>query len=63
MGVKRKESGTVENTNCYYEANDSAGCGVKGTSSTYGPEFNSNGGGVSDSVPNCSKSFINNHLF
>ncbi|KAJ5320288.1 hypothetical protein N7508_000571 [Penicillium antarcticum] len=46
MGVKRKEYGTVQNKNCYYEANDYSGCGVKGTESTYGPEFNSNGGGV-----------------
>lgn len=48
MGVKRKESGSVANTDCYYEANDYTGCGVKGAESTYGPEFNSNGGGVSD---------------
>ncbi|CAI7583044.1 hypothetical protein PCG10_000960 [Penicillium crustosum] len=46
MGVKRKETGSVDHENCYYEANDYTGCGVKGTSSTYGPEFNSNGGGV-----------------
>lgn len=53
MGVKRKQSGTVDNKDCYYEANDYAGCGVKGTESSYGPEFNSKGGGVSDGVPNC----------
>lgn len=63
MGVKRKESGSVDNKNCYYEANDNSGCGAKGTASTYGPEFNSNGGGVSDGVPNCSKQFTNNHPF
>ncbi|KAJ5972993.1 Concanavalin A-like lectin/glucanase subgroup [Penicillium vulpinum] len=46
MGVKRKESGSVANDNCYYEANEYSGCGVIGTESTYGPEFNKNGGGV-----------------
>ncbi|KAJ5173631.1 Concanavalin A-like lectin/glucanase subgroup [Penicillium coprophilum] len=46
MGVKRKESGTVDHENCYYEANGGTGCGVKGTGSTYGPDFNSKGGGV-----------------
>lgn len=51
MGVKRKETGTVDNEDCYYEANGYTGCGVKGTASTYGPEFNSQGGGVSDGVP------------
>ncbi|KGO73237.1 Concanavalin A-like lectin/glucanases superfamily [Penicillium italicum] len=46
MGVKRKESGTVDKKDCYYKAEENSGCGVKGTESTYGPEFNSNGGGV-----------------
>lgn len=52
MGVKRKESGSVQNKNCYYEANGYTGCGVKGGESTYGPEFNSKGGGVSHESPN-----------
>ena len=51
MGVKRKESGSVQNKNCYYEANGYTGCGVKGGESTYGPEFNSQGGGVSHAFP------------
>jgi hypothetical protein len=51
MGVKRKESGSVDQKDCYNEANDNSGCGVKGTKSSYGPEFNSKGGGVSDGFP------------
>lgn len=46
MGVKRKETGSVQNKNCYYKANEYSGCGVTGPDSTYGPEFNKNGGGV-----------------
>lgn len=48
MKVKRKEYGTVLDTNCWNETNDNAGCGVKGADDTYGEAFNDNGGGVSD---------------
>lgn len=47
MGVKRKESGTVSETNCYEGADDNAGCGVKGPDDTAGAAFNDNNGGVS----------------
>ncbi|KAJ5123932.1 Concanavalin A-like lectin/glucanase subgroup [Penicillium bovifimosum] len=46
MGVKRKETGAVADKDCYYKSNSNAGCGVKGAEGTYGPEFNSKGGGV-----------------
>ncbi|CAI7617923.1 unnamed protein product [Penicillium bialowiezense] len=46
MSVKRKETGSVQNKNCYYKANEYSGCGVTGADSTFGPEFNNNGGGV-----------------
>lgn len=47
MGVKRKETGTVTSKNCYNGTNSNEGCGVSSTAASYGPEFNSNGGGVS----------------
>ncbi|KAH8702005.1 putative endo-1,3(4)-beta-glucanase [Talaromyces proteolyticus] len=46
MSVKRKESGSVTSTNCYNGTNSNEGCGVSGTTASYGPEFNQNGGGV-----------------
>ncbi|KAI9852017.1 MAG: hypothetical protein M1838_002140 [Thelocarpon superellum] len=46
MGVKRKETGSVMNTNCYNSTNNNAGCAVQGPSYTFGQAFNDNGGGV-----------------
>ncbi|KAJ5903281.1 CAZyme family GH16 [Penicillium tannophilum] len=46
MGVKRKETGTALYKTCYWESHDESGCGVKGAKTTYGPEFNAQGGGV-----------------
>src|SRR6266536_6543247 len=46
MSVKRKEEGKVLTKNCYNGTDDNAGCGVQGSSDTYGPDFNSHGGGV-----------------
>ena len=46
MSVKRKETGTVAYSDCSSAANDNAGCGVKGETSSYGADFNSAGGGV-----------------
>ncbi|PWY80522.1 hypothetical protein BO70DRAFT_337301 [Aspergillus heteromorphus CBS 117.55] len=46
MDVKRKETGTPEYVTCGNETHGNAGCGVRGTPSTYGPEMNKNGGGV-----------------
>lgn len=49
-GVKRKETGSVTSTNCYNGTDSNEGCGVKGTTASYGPDFNNNGGGVSCSI-------------
>lgn len=46
MDAKRKETGTVLETNCYNGTDDNAGCGVKGADSTYGSAFNTAGGGI-----------------
>lgn len=46
MSVKRKESGSVLNSNCYNGTDDNQGCGVRGPTASYGQEFNQNGGGV-----------------
>ena len=46
MTVKRKETGSSLTTNCYNGTDGNAGCGVKGSPATFGPVFNSNGGGV-----------------
>ncbi|RMZ78919.1 hypothetical protein DV737_g3677, partial [Chaetothyriales sp. CBS 132003] len=46
MNVKRKETGTVKYTNCHNTSNSNAGCGVKGTDSTFGTDFNTAGGGI-----------------
>ena len=47
MKSKRKETGTVLETNCWNGTDDNAGCGVKGDVATYGEALNDNGGGVS----------------
>lgn len=44
--VKRKETGTVLETNCYNGTNDNDGCGVSGPKATFGEALNNNGGGV-----------------
>lgn len=46
MKDKRKETGTVLETNCYDGSDDNAGCGVKGPVDTFGESFNENGGGI-----------------
>jgi len=46
MSVKRKETGTVLADNCYNGTNSNAGCGVSGPDSSFGPTFNSAGGGI-----------------
>ncbi|EXJ82567.1 endo-1,3(4)-beta-glucanase [Capronia epimyces CBS 606.96] len=46
MGVKRKETGKVLKTNCLNSTDGDSGCGVQGTTATFGEEFNNNGGGV-----------------
>jgi hypothetical protein len=46
MKVKRKETGSVTSSNCYNGTNSNEGCGVQGSTASYGPEFNKNGGGV-----------------
>lgn len=41
------ETGTLQTSNCYINANSNSGCGVQSASTTsYGSGFNSNGGGV-----------------
>lgn len=45
-GVKRLQSGTAAQGDCNEAVNGNAGCGVTGSNSTYGPAFNSQGGGV-----------------
>jgi hypothetical protein len=45
-GVKRYQSGQVQGVNCWNGTRQNEGCGVRGPSSTFGPEFNQNEGGV-----------------
>ncbi|KAF3392761.1 hypothetical protein F1880_008870 [Penicillium rolfsii] len=46
MNVKRKELGSPVKNSCDNSTDGNSGCGVLGDSSTYGREFNQNGGGV-----------------
>ena len=46
IDVKRKQTGSALHNNCYNATNSNAGCGVQGKDSTFGPAFNSAGGGV-----------------
>ncbi|KAI1625437.1 endo-1,3(4)-beta-glucanase [Exophiala viscosa] len=46
MKVKRKETGTALNSNCLNSTDGDAGCGVRGSTATFGEDFNNNGGGV-----------------
>lgn len=46
MSVKRKETGSALTDNCYNGTNSNSGCGVQGSSSTFGPTFNAAGGGI-----------------
>lgn len=46
MNHKRKQTGTTTYENCYWDANDESGCGVKSNDSTFGEDYNSAGGGV-----------------
>lgn len=46
MGVKRKETGTALNSNCLNSTDGDSGCGVQGSTATFGEDFNNNGGGV-----------------
>lgn len=45
-GVKRKETGTILSTDCYNGTDSNAGCGVRGSASTFGAAYNALGGGV-----------------
>ncbi|KAH9241624.1 glycoside hydrolase family 16 protein [Colletotrichum gloeosporioides 23] len=45
MDVKRKQTGSVLETDCKNSTNSNAGCGVEGTTSSYGAAFNKGGGG------------------
>lgn len=46
MKVKRKQTGEPNYVTCDSNANSNAGCGVEGSSDTYGEALNSEGGGV-----------------
>jgi len=46
MSVKRKETGTALQKNCLNSTDGDSGCGVQGSTATFGEDFNSNGGGV-----------------
>ncbi|ROV90091.1 hypothetical protein VMCG_09758 [Cytospora schulzeri] len=46
MDHKRKQTGTAVHKNCYWAANNEAGCGVLGETSTFGQDYNTIGGGV-----------------
>ncbi|KAI9744184.1 MAG: hypothetical protein M1818_002336 [Claussenomyces sp. TS43310] len=46
MDVRRKETGTILDTDCYNGTNANAGCGVQGVPSSFGSAFNANGGGI-----------------
>lgn len=46
MNHKRKQTGKTLYENCYWDANDEAGCGVQGNSSTFGESYNTLGGGI-----------------
>ncbi|KIW59157.1 hypothetical protein PV05_03630 [Exophiala xenobiotica] len=46
MGVKRKETGKALTTNCLNSTDGDSGCGVQGSTATFGEDFNNNGGGV-----------------
>ncbi|KAI0910652.1 concanavalin A-like lectin/glucanase domain-containing protein [Ustulina deusta] len=45
-GVKRKMTGSSLNGNCYNGTNDNAGCGVGGTSDSFGEDYNTADGGI-----------------
>ncbi|KAH8805932.1 glycoside hydrolase family 16 protein [Xylogone sp. PMI_703] len=46
MDVKRKETGKSLSTTCTNTTTNSAGCGVHGSSNSFGTSFNDNGGGI-----------------
>ncbi|KAK2602442.1 hypothetical protein N8I77_008972 [Diaporthe amygdali] len=46
MNHKRKMTGTSTHANCDSSGTSNTGCGVDGSDSTYGEEFNANGGGI-----------------
>jgi hypothetical protein len=46
MDHKRKQTGTTLYENCYWKANNQAGCGVQGSTSTFGQDYNTLGGGI-----------------
>ncbi|PSR94022.1 concanavalin A-like lectin/glucanase domain-containing protein [Coniella lustricola] len=47
MNHKREMNGTALYENCYWDANDEAGCGVQAKSkATFGQAYNDNGGGI-----------------
>lgn len=46
MDVKRKETGKALETSCVNSTDSNAGCGVDGSSTSFGTGFNSAGGGI-----------------
>lgn len=45
-GVTRKMTGTAAQGDCHNTTNSNTGCGVDGSTDTYGATYNTNGGGV-----------------
>lgn len=46
MNHKRKMTGSSTHANCVSSGTDNEGCGVDGSTATYGEEFNAGGGGI-----------------
>jgi hypothetical protein len=46
MSVKRQETATILTDNCFNGTNNNAGCGVRNSPATFGPQYNAAGGGV-----------------
>ncbi|POR36733.1 Uncharacterized protein TPAR_03033 [Tolypocladium paradoxum] len=46
MGVRRKQTGAPHDDDCNHDANNNAGCGVVGGSSSFGTALNSDGGSI-----------------
>lgn len=46
MGVKRKETGSSIQSSCVNTTNSNAGCGVYGSTGSFGEDYNSAGGGI-----------------
>lgn len=44
--ITRYQTGNIDGEYCFNGTQNNRGCGVRGSPSTFGPEFNQNGGGV-----------------